>query len=125
MFFRRALACALACALAAALAQNFAPPALAEETTPPGCEADSHRPVDKISHDLGVTEAEFNICFCNVHPARGGHPGGDLQRRNKSVLLPCLQHYNPAITNDGLDEVMNRYRPAARPGSDGPPPRRE
>jgi len=30
---------------------------------------------------------------------------------SKSILLPSLQAANPAITNDMLDAMMDKYRP--------------
>jgi len=73
--------------------------------------ADPNRPTDKIAADLGVAEQVFIDCFYNVTPAQGFEPDGEYQRANKAILLPCLQAANPAITNDGLDAVMDRYRP--------------
>jgi hypothetical protein len=73
---------------------------------------DPRRPVDLISRDLGVTEQEFVACFNNVNPTgQGTRPTSDRVHANKAVLLPCLQKANPAITNDQLDQVMDRYRP--------------
>lgn len=73
---------------------------------------DPKRPVAAISHDLGVKPEQFIACFDNVRPApRGEHPTGDRTHANKGVLLPCLQKANPAITNERLDAVMDRYRP--------------
>ena len=73
---------------------------------------DPNRPVDKISRDLGVTPEQFRVCFSNVNPApRGSMPEGNQKHANKSVLLSCLQKSNPSITNDSLDQVMDRYRP--------------
>ena len=73
---------------------------------------DPKRPVDKISRDLGVTQADFVRCFYNVQPApKGSKPRRDNVHANKAVLLPCLQKANPAITNEQLDSVMDRYRP--------------
>jgi Na+/H+-dicarboxylate symporter len=73
--------------------------------------ADPKRPTDKISADLAVSKATFIACFYNVTPAQGFEPDAAYQRANKAILLPCLQKANPAITNDGLDAVMDRYRP--------------
>ena len=73
---------------------------------------DPKRPVDKISRDLGVTQEDFVRCFYNVHSApKGSKPRRDSVHANKAVLLPCLQKANPAITNEQLDAVMDRYRP--------------
>lgn len=77
---------------------------------------DPNRPVDKISKDLGITEDQFVECFNNVNPTPGGNRPESAERvhDNKSVLLPCLQKANPEITNDKLDEVMDRHRPGGR-----------
>lgn len=69
------------------------------------------RPTDLIAADLEIEEQVFIDCFSGVNPARNHSPSGARQRMNKSVLLPCLQKANPAITNDSLDTVMGRYRP--------------
>lgn len=82
---------------------------------PPMLKNDPKRPVKEISHDLGVTQEQFVACFENVQPApRGERPDPERVRANKAVLLPCLQKANPAITNESLDEVMDRYRPGGR-----------
>ena len=76
---------------------------------------DPNRPVNKISRDLGVTPEQFRVCFSNVNPApHGSMPEGNQKHANKSVLLSCLQKSNPSITNDSLDQVMDRYRPGGR-----------
>lgn len=76
---------------------------------------DPNRPVEAISHDLGVTPAQFVACFNDVNPApKGTKASGAREHANKAVLLPCLQRANPAITNDSLDVVMDRYRPEGR-----------
>jgi len=76
---------------------------------------DPNRPVEKISRDLGVTPDQFRICFSDVNPApRGAMPEGNQKHANKAVLLSCLQKANPIITNDNLDQVMDRYRPGGR-----------
>lgn len=77
---------------------------------------DPNRPTEAISQDLGVTQAQFIACFNNVNPTPGGNRPESAERvhANKSVLLPCLQKANPSITNDSLDEVMDRYRPGGR-----------
>jgi hypothetical protein len=76
---------------------------------------DPRRPVDAISRDLRVTPEQFRDCFSNVIPApKGSLPGSDEKRANKAVLLGCLQKSNPAITNDSLDQVMDRYRPGGK-----------
>lgn len=70
------------------------------------------RPVDLIGPELGVTGAQFAKCFEAVNPApRGTAPSKAREQANKAVLLPCLQALNPAITNDLLDSVSNKYRP--------------
>lgn len=73
--------------------------------------ADPKRPTDRISADLGVSEPTFIACFFDVTPAQGFEPDAAYQWANKAILLPCLQKANPAITNDSLDAVMDRYRP--------------
>ncbi len=73
---------------------------------------DPKRPVDKISHDLNIESRQFVQCFENVHPAEPGtRPTSERVHSNKMVLLSCLQKANPDITNNKLDEVMDRYRP--------------
>lgn len=77
---------------------------------------DPKRPTDKISRDLGVSADQFIACFNNVNPTPGGNrpESAERVRANKRVLLPCLQKANPNISNDMLDEVMDRYRPGGR-----------
>ena len=76
---------------------------------------DPKRPVAAISHDLGIKPEQFIACFDNVTPApRGEHPTRDRTHANKAVLLPCLRKANPAITNEKLDAVMDKYRPGGR-----------
>ena len=73
---------------------------------------DPKRPVDKISRALNITKEQFRDCFRNVSPAQqGSRPTTERVHSNKAVLLSCLQKANPAITNDMLDTVMDRYRP--------------
>ena len=83
---------------------------------PPVMKSDTKRPTGAISRDLGVTQAQFIACFNNVNPTPGGERPESAKRvhANKSVLLPCLQKANPAITNESLDAVMDRYRPGGR-----------
>lgn len=83
---------------------------------PPMLKNDPKRPVDKISHDLGVSEQEFVECFNHVNPTPGGGRPESRERvhANKKVLLSCLQKVNPDITNDSLDRVMDRHRPGGR-----------
>lgn len=70
------------------------------------------RPVDLIGPELGVTGTQFAECFEAVNPApQGTEPTMEREQANKAVLLPCLQAINPAITNDLLDSVSNKYRP--------------
>lgn len=85
------------------LALLAAPPAFADR--------DPNRPTDRIAADLGIEEAVFIECFGPVNPEPGKYPTGVQQRANKAILLPCLQKANPAITNDQLDAVMDKYRP--------------
>lgn len=78
---------------------------------PPMLKNDPKRPVDKISQELGITEQQFINCFNDVNPApQGSQPTKQRERMNKAVLLPCLQRANPDITNDRLDQVMDKYR---------------
>lgn len=72
---------------------------------------DPNRPTDRIAADLDIPESVFVECFKPVNPEPGKYPTGAQQRANKALLLPCLQKANPAITNDRLDAVMDRYRP--------------
>lgn len=92
---------------------------------------DPNRPTDRISRDLGVTQAQFIACFEPVQPAVGERPTSERTHANKRLLLGCLQAANPAITNESLDTVMDRYRPGGReaqmpgpalPGQTPPPP---
>lgn len=76
---------------------------------------DPKRPVDKISKDLGIQPEQFKACFANVSPAPAGQrPESERTHANKAVLLSCLQKANPAISNNSLDSVMDRYRPGGR-----------
>lgn len=76
---------------------------------------DPRRPVAKIAADLDITPGQFVACFSNVNPApQGTRASGRREHANKAILLPCLQAANPAITNDRLDAVMDRYRPEGR-----------
>lgn len=75
---------------------------------------DPNRPTGRISHDLGITQAQFIACFEPVQPAVGERPTGERTQANKRLLLGCLQKANPVITNDSLDTVMDRYRPGGR-----------
>ena len=80
---------------------------------PPLLREDPNRPVDKISRDLNI--AQFTACFHDVNPApQGSRPTSERVHANKAVLLACLQKANPRITNESLDEVMDRYRPVGR-----------
>lgn len=72
---------------------------------------DPNRPTDRIAQDLQIEEAVFIECFKPVNPEPDKYPSGAEQRANKAILLPCLQNANPAITNDRLDAVMDKYRP--------------
>lgn len=102
---RRYIALLLGCIVMGAAADN-----------PPVLKNDPNRPTGAIARDLGVTQAQFIACFNNVNPTPGGErpESEDRVKANKSVLLPCLQKANPAITNGSLDEVMDRYRPGGR-----------
>jgi len=89
----------------------------AQMPPPPGLllKDDPHRPVDQISRDLGLTPDQFRACFNHVTPAQqGSMPAPNQKHANKHVLLSCLQKSNPAIANESLDAVMDRYRPGGR-----------
>jgi hypothetical protein len=76
---------------------------------------DPRRPTEAISRDLGIKQEQFVACFQNVHPAnKGERPTIERVHWNKAVLLSCLQKADATITNDKLDEVMDRYRPGGR-----------
>lgn len=79
--------------------------------TPALADNDPNRPTDRIAADLEIEEAVFIECFKPVKPEPDKYPSGAEQRANKAILLPCLQEANPAITNDRLDAVMDKYRP--------------
>lgn len=83
---------------------------------PPVMRNDPNRPVNEISRDLGVTPNQFVGCFNHVNPTPGGARPESSNRvqANKRVLLSCLQKANPAISNDSLDRVMDRYRPGGK-----------
>lgn len=72
---------------------------------------DPNRPTGKIAADLGIEEQVFIACFAPVRPEPGKYPSRSQQQANKALLLPCLQKANPKITNDLLDQTMDRYRP--------------
>ena len=74
-------------------------------------DSDPNRRTDLISADLNIPEQVFKDCFLDVQPDGDKAPSGDRQRMNKAVLLPCLRAANPEITNDLLDQVMDKYRP--------------
>lgn len=85
---------------------------------------DPQRPVEQISRDLGIQPAQFRTCFAQVNPSPAGQrPESDRTHANKAVLLTCLRQANPAITNDSLDQVMDRYRPGGREAQMPPPGR--
>lgn len=87
--------------------------------TPALADQDPNRPTAAIAADLGLPEAVFVACFAPVSPAADKAPGGARQQANKALLLPCLQAANPAISNDMLDAVMDRYRPEGPNGGRG------
>ncbi len=72
---------------------------------------DPKRPTKEISSGLGISQKEFIECFKNVRPAQGSNPKTAKVHSNKKALLSCLQKSNSAITNEMLDEVMDKYRP--------------
>lgn len=79
---------------------------------PAPLKSDPKRPVKEISRDLGITEDQFVACFNHVNPTPGGARPDSSERvhSNKKVLLGCLKKANADITNDSLDQVMDRYR---------------
>nr|WP_319383030.1 hypothetical protein [uncultured Roseibium sp.] len=79
--------------------------------TPAVADQDPNRPTDRIASDLGIEEDVFIECFKPVNPEPDKYPSGQEQRANKAILLPCLQKANPAISNERLDTVMDKYRP--------------
>jgi hypothetical protein len=98
-----------------AIALSAAAPAFGANAANADMRDDPKRPVDKISSDLGISAEQFRQCFANVAPAPAGQrPESERTHANKAVLLSCLQKANPAITNDSLDTVMDRYRPGGR-----------
>ncbi len=70
----------------------------------------NRRPVTKIAAELQVEPQVFASCFEKVEPAKDFRPSKDHERANKAKLLPCLQAANPSITNEHLDQVMDKYR---------------
>lgn len=98
------LAASMLVAITALSGSAFANPAFLPE--------DPKRPVNRISQDLNITKEQFTACFRNVAPApQGTRPTAERVHSNKAILLSCLQKANAGITNDRLDEVMDRYRP--------------
>jgi hypothetical protein len=97
-----------AMALTLTAASGLSHPAIAQEIF----RDDPKRPVAQVSHDLGIQPEQFRSCFAGVSPSPAGQrPTSEKVHANKSVLLSCLQKANPAITNEALDKVMDRYRP--------------
>lgn len=86
---------------------------LAATATPAPLKNDPKRPVASIARDLGILPDQFVTCFNGVTPApQGSIPSSAQVHSNKKHLLNCLQQFNPAITNDRLDAVMDKYRPS-------------
>ncbi|MEO6014674.1 MAG: hypothetical protein ABIQ30_13940 [Devosia sp.] len=82
-------------------------------STPEQILNDPNRPVAAVAAELGITPRQFATCFAGVTPARSASElNGKKEQDNKAILLPCLQAANPAITNDLLDRVMDKYRGA-------------
>lgn len=93
-------------------AEDRAPAPSAEAPAPPPPPPPiNERPTDLVAAGLGIPEQVFIDCFSGVSPDPGKDPSGAQQHSNKAILLPCLQAENPAITNDMLDSVMDKYRP--------------
>jgi len=63
--------------------------------------AKEHDPA--ISQALGIGAPQFEDCFYGTD-SHGQH-------YKQSDLLPCLQQYNPEITKDQLNQVLDKYRP--------------
>jgi hypothetical protein len=78
---------------------------------PARADADPHRDTACPARQIGVTPDQFAQCFLPVMPARDHAPSGERQRANKAKLLPCLQRYNPSLTNAQLDRAMDNCRP--------------
>jgi hypothetical protein len=57
----------------------------------------------QISQALGIGTLQFEDCFYGTN--------AQDQYYKQSALLPCLQQYNPSITNDQLNQVLDQYRP--------------
>ncbi|MEO5805316.1 hypothetical protein [Devosia sp.] len=75
---------------------------------------DPNRPVAAVAAELEITPMQFAECFAGVTPARtASELDGAREQGNKAILLPCLQQANPAISNERLDAVMDKYRGAA------------
>jgi hypothetical protein len=72
---------------------------------------DPKRPVDRIAHDPGIGTEEFVACFANVLPAPRGMAPSPERVHARKILLSCLQKANSAITNEKMDEVMDRCGP--------------
>ncbi|MEW7007234.1 MULTISPECIES: hypothetical protein [unclassified Lentilitoribacter] len=80
---------------------------------------DPNRPVGSIAADLGISTNQFVTCFHNVNPAsKGTKASRAREHANKDILLPCLQKANTSITNNRLDDVMDKYRPEGRVAGD-------
>jgi hypothetical protein len=85
-------------------------------STPQAVLNDPNRPVAAVAAELGITPLQFATCFAGVTPATSGAElNGQKEQDNKAILLPCLQQANPAISNEMLDAVMDKYRGAAPP----------
>jgi hypothetical protein len=68
-----------------------------------------------ISRDLGVATGTLVACFRSIRPAlQLIEPGAKRQQASKTLLLPCLQQANPAITSELLSAVIDKYRPEGR-----------
>lgn len=57
----------------------------------------------EISQALGIGTIQFEDCFYATTPQQ--------QYYTQNTLLPCLQQYNPSITEDLLNTVLEQYRP--------------
>ena len=90
------------------------PGAALAASTPEAVLNDPNRPVAAVAAELGITPLQFATCFAGVTPATSqAELNGRKEQDNKAILLPCLQQANPAISNEMLDGVMDKYRGAA------------
>lgn len=89
--------------------------AMAQAASPPS----RYQLVVAASRDLGISPQQFVACLRPARQAMAAAPAGAarVQARN-TLVLPCLQKANPAITADSLGAVIERYR-QQRPAAGG------